>query len=157
MYFATLTEVPILQRAYRCRHGKRSGTGAAFGGTRLESAQHACHPQRFGHQENRCLRVARRGNGHHQRTDLWTFLLATGYMLTDQQIPESKSIYLNIISIEKFLSGTRRPENCCVSCGEILGSPTMCRTLERNGQTFEATPASIIVEAAHRFVQAQHK
>lgn len=55
--------------------------------------------------------------------------------------------------------GTRKSENCCALCGEILGSPTMCRTLtlERNGQTFEAIPADMIVEVAQRFIEIQTK
>jgi hypothetical protein len=76
-------------------------------------------------------------------------------LLTDQEIPESNSIYFNGIAIEKLLSDTRKSENCCASCGEILGSPTMCRTLERNGQTFETIPAAMILEAAHRFIKTQ--
>lgn len=78
-------------------------------------------------------------------------------LLTDQEIPESNSIYFNGVAIEKLLSGTRKSENCCDSCGEILGSPTMCRTLERNGQTFEAIPAAMIVEAANKFIETQTK
>ena len=101
---------------------------------------------------------------HAAYTDLVKELKAKGWevalketLLTDQQIPESNSIYFNGIPIEKLLPGTRKSENCCISCGEILGSPTMCRTLERNGQTFEAIPASMIVEAAHQFIQTQKK
>lgn len=78
-------------------------------------------------------------------------------LLTDQEIPESNSIYLNGIAIEKLLPDTYRSENCCVSCGEILGAPTACRTLERNGQTFEAIPAAMIVEAAHIYIETQTK
>lgn len=78
-------------------------------------------------------------------------------LLTNQEIPESNSIYLNGIAIEKLLPETRRSENCCASCGEILGAPTVCRTLERNGQTFESIPAAMILEAAHRFIETQNK
>ena len=97
-------------------------------------------------------------------TDLVKELNAKGWdvslketLLTDQEIPESNSIYLNDIAIEKLLPETRRSENCCASCGEILGAPTMCRTLERNGQTFEAIPASMILEAARRYIETQTK
>ena len=78
-------------------------------------------------------------------------------LLTDQEIPDSNSIYFNGVAIENLLPETRKSENCCVSCCEILGSPTMCRTLERNGQTFEAIPAAMIMEAAHRFIETQNK
>jgi hypothetical protein len=78
-------------------------------------------------------------------------------LLTDQDVPESNSIYFNGVAIENLLPDTRKSENCCASCGEILGAPTMCRTLERNGQTFEAIPATMIVEAAHKFIETQTK
>jgi len=78
-------------------------------------------------------------------------------LLTDKEIPESNSIYVNGVAIEKLLPDTRKSENCCAACGEILGSPTMCRTLERNGHTFEAIPVAMIVEAAHNFIEAQTK
>lgn len=81
----------------------------------------------------------------------------TETLLTDQEIPESNSIYLNGIAIEKILPDTRRSQNCCISCGEILGTPTMCRTLERNGQIFEAVPAAMILEAAHRLIKTQNQ
>lgn len=78
-------------------------------------------------------------------------------LLTDEDISESNSIYFNGIAIEKLLPDTHKSENCCASCGELLGSPAMCRTLERNGQTFETIPAAMIVEAAHRFIEIQTK
>lgn len=63
----------------------------------------------------------------------------------------------NGIAIEKLLPGMRKSENCCASCGEILGAPTMCRTLERNGQIFEAIPAAIIVEGSPYIYQDANK
>ena len=86
----------------------------------------------------------------------WEFALKETH-LTDQEIPESNSIYFNGIAIEKLLPDTLKSEDCCASCGEIHGAPTMCRTLERDGQTFEAIPAVMIVEAAHRFIETQTK
>ena len=84
----------------------------------------------------------------------WEILLKET-LLTDQEISESNSIYLNGIAIEELLPDARRSENCCVSCGEILGAPTMCRTLEQNGRIFEAIPTSMILEAAHRLIEKQ--
>jgi len=81
----------------------------------------------------------------------------TETLLTGQDIPESNRIYLNGIAIEDLLPGTCKSQNCCDSCGEILGAPTLCRTLERDGQIFETIPAAMIVEAAHRFVETQAK
>jgi hypothetical protein len=33
----------------------------------------------------------------------------------------------------------------------------MCRTLERNGQTFAALPAAMILEAVHLLIETQNK
>lgn len=77
-------------------------------------------------------------------------------LLTENEIPESNSIFLNGIPIEDLLPETHRSENCCVSCGEILGAPTMCRTLVSKGQVFETIPSEPIIEAARRFIQT-HK
>lgn len=74
-------------------------------------------------------------------------------ILSDQEIPESNSIYLNGIAIEKLLPKARKSENCCVSCSELLGVPAMCRTIQKDGQIFEAIPADMILEAAYRFIQ----
>lgn len=73
-------------------------------------------------------------------------------LLTEEEICESNAILLNGVPLEQLLPNTRKSENCCASCGELLGSPTMCRTLERDGQTFEAIPATLIVEAAHQLL-----
>ena len=86
----------------------------------------------------------------------WEFTLKET-LLTEQEIPKSNSIFFNGIAIEKLLPDTRKSENCCASCGEVLGASTMCRTLERNGQNFEAIPAAMIVEAAHRCIETQTK
>jgi hypothetical protein len=74
-------------------------------------------------------------------------------LLSDQEIFESNSIYLNGIAIEELLPKAHKSENCCVSCGELLGAPTMCRTIQKDGQIFEAIPADMILEAAYRFIQ----
>lgn len=78
-------------------------------------------------------------------------------LLTDQEIPESNSIYINGIALETLLPDTRKSKNCCDSCAEILGAPTMCRTLERNGQIFESIPSAMIIEAAFRLIEIQTK
>ena len=84
----------------------------------------------------------------------WTVSL-TETLLTYQEVPESNSIYLNGVPIEDLLPNTNKSENCCDSCCEILGAPTLCRTLERSGNTYEAIPAALILEAARRFIQIQ--
>lgn len=74
-------------------------------------------------------------------------------ILSDQEIPESNSIYLNGIAIEELLPKAHKSETCCVSCSELLGAPIMCRTIQKDGQIFEAIPADMILEAAYRFIQ----
>jgi len=78
-------------------------------------------------------------------------------LLSDAQLQESNSIYLNGLPIEALLPQTSKSENCCASCGDLLGFPVLCRTLERNGQTFEAIPAAMIVEAARRLIETRTK
>ncbi|MEJ5299378.1 MAG: DUF2703 domain-containing protein [Thermodesulforhabdaceae bacterium] len=78
-------------------------------------------------------------------------------ILTEQEISESNSLYINGIAIENLLPNTTKSENCCDSCSDILGSPTKCRTLERNGQVFEAIPADMISEAVHKLIKSDEK
>jgi hypothetical protein len=78
-------------------------------------------------------------------------------LLDESEIPESNSIYFNGVAIESLLPNARRSDNCCASCGEILGSPTMCRTIERGGETYEAIPAALVREAARNFIQRECK
>jgi hypothetical protein len=78
-------------------------------------------------------------------------------LLTDEQIPESNNILLNGIPLEQLIPGVRKSENCCVSCGDLLGSPTMCRTIISDGRTFEAIPAAMILEAAYQRIRTENK
>jgi hypothetical protein len=78
-------------------------------------------------------------------------------LLTDKDIPESNMILLNGIPLEEILPETRKSENCCDSCGELLGMPTLCRTIEHKGQTYEAIPASLIREAAYQLIHNQNR
>ena len=73
--------------------------------------------------------------------------------LTEKEVPESNIILLNGIPIEEWIPDTRKSENCCASCGDLLGAPTLCRTIERNGETYETIPAALIVEAAHQLIK----
>jgi hypothetical protein len=73
--------------------------------------------------------------------------------LTENEVPGSNSIYFNGTALEELLPNARRSNNCCASCGDILGSPTMCRTIERDGRTYEAIPAALVREAALNYIQ----
>lgn len=70
-------------------------------------------------------------------------------LLTEKQIPESNAVLFNGVPLEDILPQARRSENCCSSCEELLGLPTMCRVIEYQGETYEALPASLIKDAAH--------
>lgn len=76
-------------------------------------------------------------------------------LLTEKEIPESNAVLFNGIPIEKLLPKAKRSDNCCASCGELLGAPTMCRTIEYSGRAYEAIPASLIREAAYTIVRNQ--
>jgi hypothetical protein len=58
--------------------------------------------------------------------------------------------------LEEIIPDARKSENCRASCGELLGAPTMCRTIEHDGQTYETIPASLIREAAYQLVHKQN-
>ena len=73
-------------------------------------------------------------------------------LLTEKDITESNVILLNGVPIEEIIPNARKSKNCCASCGELLGAPAMCRTIEHNGQTYEAIPTSLIQEAVYQFI-----
>ncbi len=76
-------------------------------------------------------------------------------LLTENEIPESNMILLNGTPIEQLLPDAERSENCCASCGELLGAPTRCRTIERHGRTYETIPVSLILEAANTYIRTK--
>lgn len=78
-------------------------------------------------------------------------------LLTDEQIPESNNILLNGIPLEKLIPNVHRSENCCASCGDLLGSPTVCRTVIHDGWTFEVIPLAMILDAAYQRIQTENK
>ena len=71
----------------------------------------------------------------------------TEVLLTEKDLADSNLVLINGTPIEDILPGSRKSENCCASCGNMLGAPAMCRTVEYMGQTHEAIPASMIMEA----------
>jgi hypothetical protein len=74
-------------------------------------------------------------------------------LLNEYEIPESNMILINGIPMEQLLPEAEASENGCESCCEILGAPTQCRTIERYGRTYEAIPASLILEAVNNFIE----
>jgi len=77
--------------------------------------------------------------------------------LTEADIAESNQILLNGIPLDELLPNARISENCCASCGELLGAPTLCRTLEYQERTHEAIPVSLIREAAYQRIHQQNR
>ncbi|MGD9210800.1 MAG: DUF2703 domain-containing protein [Desulfobacteraceae bacterium] len=76
-------------------------------------------------------------------------------LLTAERICDSNTILLNGVPIEKLLPNARKSENCCASCGDLLGAPTICRTLMQNGRTYEAIPAALIIQAAYLLIDGK--
>ncbi|MCB2191617.1 MAG: DUF2703 domain-containing protein [Deltaproteobacteria bacterium] len=73
-------------------------------------------------------------------------------LLTDQEIPESNEIRLNGVPLEEILPQATKSENCCSSCEDLLGLPTLCRTIEYQGTTFEAIPPELIRQAVYNVI-----
>ena len=76
-------------------------------------------------------------------------------LLNENQIPDSNMILFNGIPIERLLSDAKKSENCCASCGELLGVPTQCRTIEQYGRTYETIPVSLILDAAKKYIRTK--
>jgi Domain of unknown function (DUF2703) len=65
-------------------------------------------------------------------------------------ICESNSIRFNEVLLEDLLTRATRSESYCASCSELAGTEAYCRTVEREGQTYEEIPEEFIWEAACR-------
>lgn len=72
--------------------------------------------------------------------------------LPADRICESNSIRFNGVLLEELLAGATPSESYCPSCSELTGTETYCRTVERDGQTYEEIPEELIWEAACRAV-----
>ena len=90
------------------------------------------------------------------RTGGWEVVLKET-LLTGDEIFQSNSILVNGIPVEELLPDARKGESCCVSCGELIGGTAMCRTIEREGRTYERIPASLIREAAYHLIHQQNR
>lgn len=63
------------------------------------------------------------------------------------QLGLSNLVLINGIPIEKLLPNATSSTSRCASCCELSGVEAQCRTVESQGQTFEALPASMIRQA----------
>jgi len=67
MYFATLTEVPIVQGIDRFRHGQGASAGVAAGGSGVVAAEHAGHSRHSRYAKDGGLLFAGGGHGDYHR------------------------------------------------------------------------------------------
>lgn len=69
-------------------------------------------------------------------------------ILDATRIGESNGIWINGKVIEDLLPGAVAGESHCESCCDFTGNPqTLCRTVEFNGDNYEAIPESLIRRA----------
>jgi hypothetical protein len=77
-------------------------------------------------------------------------LTFTETILSEQDIPESNSIFFNGAPLEALIPGAKTSENHCRSCSELTGRDTLCRTVEVGDALYEAVPETLIRQAAYR-------
>jgi len=78
-------------------------------------------------------------------------------LLDEDQIDESNSLRFNGRTLEDVLENLQVSENYCGSCTELTGKETYCRTVKKDGETYEEVPASVIWDAACRIMQCECK
>ena len=66
--------------------------------------------------------------------------------LEAKDMPESNSVLINNIAIEKLLNASVGT-NACTSCGNLIDSACNCRTVTFDDVTYEAIPEEILKEA----------
>ena len=76
-------------------------------------------------------------------------------LLDEEGISESNSLRFNGTLLEDVLNNLKVSENYCGSCTELTGQETYCRTVEKDGETYEEIPESVIWDAACRVMQCQ--
>ena len=86
MYFATLTEVPILQGLIGSGMGKGPALALLLAGPALSLPSMLVIAQHHGHAEDGRLRLAGGRDGHDRRHDLWRVLLRTGSTVIESLI-----------------------------------------------------------------------
>ncbi len=77
-------------------------------------------------------------------------LTFTETILSEQDIPESNTIFFNGVPLEALIPGAKTSENRCRSCSELTGRETRCRTVEVGDARYEAVPETLIRQAALR-------
>ncbi len=65
-----------------------------------------------------------------------------------ERLSESNLILFDGVPLESVLPGASASENECLSCGDLCGQPSACRTVTVAGRTYEALPAALVRQAA---------
>ena len=65
-----------------------------------------------------------------------------------EQLDQSNMILFNDVPMEDLLKGALVSENACPSCSCLIGTETLCRTVEYEGQIYEEIPETLIRKAA---------
>src|SRR5215212_844258 len=68
--------------------------------------------------------------------------------LGPERMSESNTILFNGVPLENVLERTTISQDYCGSCSELAGRESYCRTVERDGETYQEIPPSLIWEAA---------
>jgi hypothetical protein len=61
-------------------------------------------------------------------------------------MPDSNTVLINGQKLEDILDATAS-ENYCHSCSCLAGAGSNCRTIVKDGESYEAIPEEMIVEA----------
>lgn len=74
-------------------------------------------------------------------------------------MPESNIILINNVPIEQLLSDTQAGENECCSCSGLINnaSSCRCRTINNQGNIYEAIPADLIKLAITNYLKSNNK
>ncbi len=67
--------------------------------------------------------------------------------LPPEEIDQSNLILINGRPLEDWLPGASASANQCLSCCQLIGKEVCCRTVEFEGQTYEAIPEKLIRQA----------
>lgn len=68
--------------------------------------------------------------------------------LGEDELAQSNIILFNGIPLEELVAGAKVSENACPSCTSLIGTETLCRTVEYHGKTYEEIPEALIRKAA---------
>ena len=76
-------------------------------------------------------------------------------LLKPDRVAESNSIIIDGQPLETILPATRVTTTECGSCGELLGQPTDCRAVTKDGNTHGTIPEDIIHQALRKIAGAE--